>query len=137
MVLTPSGQLYKHDANITFAWEVQVPTLTPDTAIHHVSYTIVAVTAHLGSDKSGHYQTMLRTYPEVSDITAPSMWMFCDDCRLPERCWVFPPAFSRGITGIWLCRTDRLEMHLMEQPRPSPDTDLLSVLSGQTRLAGD
>ena len=134
MVMAPSGRLYKHDASIHFAWEVQVPVLTRDTAFKYVAYTIVAVVAHLGGSHGGHYQAMLRTYPEVSDLTAPSMWMFCDDCRLPQRCWTFPINFSQGITGFWLCRTDALEMHLMEQPRPDTNDALMTVLRAQTEL---
>ena len=134
MVMAPSGRLYKHAAGITFAWEVQVPVLTSDTAFKYVSYTIVAVVAHLGGSNGGHYQTMLRTYPEVSDLAAPSMWMFCDDCRLPTRCWTFPRNFSQGITGFWLCKTDALEMHLMEQPRPEQPDALLTVLRAQISL---
>lgn len=130
LVMTPGGALYKHEACITFAWEVHVPVLQTGTTLHTVPYTIVAVTAHLGDQKGGHYQTMLRTYPEVSDLAAPSMWMFCDDCRLPTRTWLFPDNFSQGITGFWLCRTDKLEMHLMEQPH-TPAVDLLTVLHAQ------
>ena len=129
-VMTPGGTLYKHAACITFAWEVHVPVILTGTTLHTVPYTIVAVTAHLGDQKGGHYQTMLRTYPEVSDLAAPSMWMFCDDCRLPTRTWLFPDNFSQGITGFWLCRTDKLEMHLMEQPH-TPDVALMTVLQAQ------
>lgn len=92
---------------------------------------IVAVTAHLGGLNGGHYQTMLRTFPEVSDLAAPSMWMFCDDCRLPERCWIFPSNFSHGLTGLWLCQADCLELRLMTQPRPATDDALLTVLHAQ------
>ena len=134
MVMTPTGTLYKHEAAITFAWEIPVPVLTTTTDLRYDMYTIVAVTAHLGHANGGHYQTMLRTYPEVSDLAAPSMWMHCDDCRVPMRCWEFPDNFSQGITGIWLCRTDALEMHLMSQPRPTMDMDLLNVLQSQQSL---
>ena len=134
LVMSPAGTLYKHDAAITFAWDIQVPVLGEGTDLRHEPYTIVAVTARLGTTLGGHYQTMLRTYPEVSDLTAPSMWMFCDDCRLPERCWVFPDNFSQGITDLWLCRTAALEMHLMNQPRQVPAHDLLAVLQAQPSL---
>ena len=136
MVMSPTGTLYKHDAVITFGWEVQVPILTTTTTLDMQAYTVVAVTAHLGSTQGGHYQTMLRTFPEVSDLAAPSMWMFCDDCRLPQRCWTFPDNFSMGISGLWLCRTTALEMHLATQPRPV-ESDLMAVLQSQPRLSDD
>ncbi|CAL1169052.1 unnamed protein product [Cladocopium goreaui] len=85
LVMTPTGTLYKHPAIINFAWEVQVPVMTAASELCTVPYTVVAVVAHLGDTQGGHYQTMLRTYPEVSNLAAPSMWMFCDDNRLPER----------------------------------------------------
>ena len=134
LVMTPTGTLYKHPAIINFAWEVQVPVMTAASELCTVPYTVVAVVAHLGDTQGGHYQTMLRTYPEVSNLAAPSMWMFCDDNRLPERCWNFPTNFSHGVTGFWLCRTDSLEMHLMTQPRAQSTDALLTVLTDQPCL---
>ena len=94
LVQTPTGTLTKCQAAITFGWEVQMPVLRT----HHCEwelYTIVACIAHQGDAQHGHYQCMLRTYPEVSDLAAPAVWMSCDDGRAPQKCLTLPEHFAK------------------------------------------
>ena len=76
---------------------------------------------------------MLRTHPEVSNLADPAMWMSCDDDRAPIRCLHPSQEFSKGLTCLWLCRADRMELHhLPAQPStPDPELDLLALLATQ------
>ena len=130
IVMTPNGNLTKSHAAVTFGWEVQIPVW----ATHHIdwtSYTVVACIAHQGDSQSGHYQCMLRTFPEVSDVAAPAIWMSCDDGRAPQKCLLLPDHFTRGLTCLWLCRTDKVELHHLPPVSMPDDTAILALLATQ------
>ena len=132
LVRSPQGELVKCHAAISFGWDVQMPALV-NNQCEWISYTVVACISHQGDADHGHYQCMLRTHPEVSNLADPAMWMSCDDNRAPIRCLQLPNEFSKGLTCLWLCRTDQLELHhLPAQPAP-PDQamDLLALLATQ------
>ena len=135
LVQAPSGRLSKCQAAINFGWEVQVPVLTAqDCTCMWTSFTVIACISHLGTAQNGHYQTILRTFPEVSDIANPSMWMMCDDGRTPYRILTVPALFAQGITCLWLCRSDRVEVHKLSpatDSAPSHEADLLTLLATQ------
>ena len=133
LVQHPNGALCKCQAAIRFAWEVPVPVLQASRC-EWTPYTIVACIAHFGADNSGHYQSMLRVFPEASDLAAPTMWLSCDDGRAPQRCLTISEEFARGITCIWLCRSDKVEMHRLRPPpdqRHTDDADILALLASQ------
>ena len=130
IVMTPNGNLTKSHAAVTFGWEVQIPVW----ATHHIdwtSYTVVACIAHQGDSQRGHYQCMLRTFPEVSDVAAPAIWMSCDDGRAPQKCLLLPDHFTRGLTCLWLCRTDKVELHHLPPVCMPDDTAILALLATQ------
>jgi len=84
MTHAPDGTVAKCQAALRFGWEVQIPVLGSHTCTW-MPYTVIACIAHLGGAQNGHYQAILRTYPEVSDLASPSMWMLCDDGHSPQR----------------------------------------------------
>ena len=77
MIHAPDGTVVKCQAALRFGWEVQIPVLGPH-ACTWMPYTVIACIAHLGGAHNGHYQALLRTFPEVSDLANPSMWMLCE-----------------------------------------------------------
>ncbi|CAL1139392.1 unnamed protein product [Cladocopium goreaui] len=67
MTHAPDGTVAKCQAALRFGWEVQIPVLGSHTCTW-MPYTVIACIAHLGGAQNGHYQAILRTYPEVSDL---------------------------------------------------------------------
>ena len=122
LVMTPTGALTKSHAAVTFGWEVQIPVW----ATHRMdwtSYTVVACIAHQGDAQQGHYQCMLRTYPEVSDLAAPAIWMLCDDGRAPRKacsCQNILPRVSHACGSVeqtkWNCTGCRMSGCRITQP---------------------
>ena len=98
-----NGQVQKLHTSVRFRWTIHLPILLQDTQVRWEPYQLVAAFAHLGGAHGGHYQALLKTFPETSDIACPSMWLFCDDNRTPTRCWSIPPQFEEGVTCMWLC----------------------------------
>ena len=128
LVQHPNGSVCKCQAAIRFEWEVHVPVLH-ESRCDWIPYTIVACIAHFGADNSGHYQSMLRVFPEASNLAAPTMWMSCDDGRAPERCLTIPEAFACGITCLWLCRSEQVDMHRLSPTPAQPGTDDATILA--------
>ncbi|CAL1163756.1 unnamed protein product [Cladocopium goreaui] len=133
MIHAPDGTVVKCQAALRFGWEVQIPVLGPH-ACTWMPYTVIACIAHLGGAHNGHYQALLRTYPEVSDLASPSMWMLCDDGHSPQRILNVPEIFAQGITCLWLCQTSKADFHRLAPGRDTAgidDTDLLALLATQ------
>jgi len=128
LVHHPNGSVCKCQAAIRFDWEVQVPVWR-ESNCDWIPFTIVACIAHFGADNSGHYQSMLRVFPEASNLAAPAMWMACDDGRAPERCLMIPEAFASGITCLWLCRSEQVDMHRLSPLPAQPGTDDAAILA--------
>ena len=139
VVSSPSGQLRKLTTALRFCWNIQLPLMQPEGICSWEPFQLVAALAHSGTMTGGHYQALLRTFPEVSDHAAPVTWLFCDDNAAPERCFAFPSGFEEGVTGLWLCRTRNLELHRLH-PTPEPrshdmDTNaLLATLDAQPNV---
>ena len=135
LIQSPTGTLCKCQAAINFGWDVQVPVLTDqDCTCTWMPFTIIACIAHLGTAQNGHYQTLLRTFPEVSNVADPTLWMLCDDGRTPQRTLTVPTRFAQGITCMWLCRADRVEVHKLAPAttdQVTSDADLLTLLATQ------
>jgi len=106
-----NGQVQKLHTSVRFCWTIHLPVLQQDTQVRWEPYQLVAAFAHLGGAHGGHYQALLKTFPETTDIACPSMWLFCDDNRLPTRCWSIPPQFEEGVTCMWLCKCSQVELH--------------------------
>ena len=133
MIHAPDSTVVKCQAAPRFGWEVQIPVLGPH-ACTWMPYTVIACIAHLGGAHNGHYQALLRTYPEVSDLASPSMWMLCDDGHSPQRILNVPEIFAQGITCLWLCQTSKADFHRLAPSRDTAgidDADLLALLATQ------
>ena len=133
MIHAPDGTVVKCQAALRFGWEVQIPVLGPH-ACTWMPYTVIACIAHLGGAHNGHYQALLRTFPEVSDLANPSMWMLCDDGHSPQRILNVPEIFAQGITCLWLCQTSKADFHRLATGRDTAgiaDTDLMALLATQ------
>lgn len=133
MIQAPDGTVVKCQAALRFGWEVQIPVLGPHTCTW-MPYTVIACIAHMGGAQNGHYQAILRTYPEVSDLASPSMWMLCDDGHSPQRILNIPEIFAQGITCLWMCQTSKADFHRLAPGRATTgiaDSDLLALLATQ------
>ena len=122
LVMTPTGALTKSHAAVTFGWEVQIPVWATH-RLDWTSYTVVACIAHQGDAQHGHYQCMLRTYPEVSDLAAPTIWVSCDDGRAPRKacsCQNILPRVSHACGSVeqtkWNCTGCRMSGCRITQP---------------------
>ena len=112
---------------VIFTGKIEVPEFATDgITCHWVPYFTVAVFAHFGADNAGHYQALLRIkYSGKNPVH--SSWMLCDDCRTPQLCHETPAGFHAGVTCVWLCREDTMELHdLYPQPAAS---ELLQMLA--------
>ena len=106
-----TGRLQKLHTVIRFCWLVQIPILQHDMPVRWEPYQLVAAFAHIGEAQGGHYQALLKTFPETTDLANPTMWLFCDDGREPQPRWTIPPQFEEGVTCFWLCRCNQVELH--------------------------
>ena len=122
------GQLRKLHTTVHFCWSVMVPLLQEGTEVTWIQYQIVAAFAHIGGPASGHYQALLKTYPDTSDLAAPSMWLFCDDGAVPSRCLTIPRQFEEGVTCIWLCRSDQVDLHRLPPAESQASQAALAML---------
>lgn len=117
---------------VLFTGLIQVPVFR-----HHgldcdwESYQTVAVFAHHGIDNAGHYQALLRTTDNLQQVNRAG-WLICDDCRKPQPSLGIPSNFHAGVTCLWLCRSDVMDLHQWPQPAtdavPATDT-LLQMLA--------
>ena len=139
-VQTPQGQLRKLRTAVRFCWAVHVPIMQTSGQCTWEPYQVIAAFAHLGDSRRGHYQAILRTFPDMHDLAAPTTWLFCDDRQIPTRCWTFPPMFEEGVTCFWLCKATALDLYqLPTHPEPEPlqsdmPTDLLAYLQQQPNI---
>ena len=137
-VRSPTGRLSKLRTAVRFCWEILLPILNSDATCHWDSFHMIAAFSHQGSQTNGHYQAILRTFPELSDLEEPTLWLHCDDHRRPERCLTLPPLFEAGATCFWLSRSSKVEMHRMHSTatRAPDDADnaVLQMLRTQPNL---
>ena len=137
-IQSPSGRLRKMYTAIHFCWTISLPLIHDDATCHWDTYQVIAAFAHFGGADHGHYQALLKTFPEVADMSAPTMWLYCDDNRPPERRWTLPEDFEKGITCFWLCKTSKLELHVLPPAAPTSadptEAAVLSMLSAQPAL---
>ena len=62
-----------------------------------VTYVLIAATAHLGLDGSGHYQTLLKVQPV--DLEGHSVrWLLTQDGQRPQPIWTPPKPFLQNLT---------------------------------------
>eukprot|EP00435_Cladocopium_sp_Y103_P014102 s4865_g3.t1 len=118
---TPLGTLQKLRTPITFYGPVDIPVFVSDgsTDCEWVSYGMTAAVAHTGDVSSGHYQALLHTAPVPWYEGVPVQWLHCDDHRAPVPRVDIPPGFQEGVTCIWMCRVDLIELHNLPRIQPS------------------
>ncbi|CAL1146434.1 unnamed protein product [Cladocopium goreaui] len=128
-----TGRLQKLHTVIRFCWLVQIPILQHDMPVRWEPYQLVAAFAHIGEAQGGHYQALLKTFPETTDLANPTMWLFCDDGREPQPRWTIPPQFEEGVTCFWLCRCNQVELHRLPSQVPvrqtTTDEALIALLA--------
>ena len=49
----------------------------------------------------------------------------------PQKCLLLPDHFTRGLTCLWLCRTDKVELHRLPPVSMPDDTAILTLLATQ------
>ena len=135
MVQTSKGAIYKMQTPIIFTGDIQVPVFQGSTLeCRWELYQAVAAFARYGESKAGHYKALLRTEPGHVGLDATAYWLDCDDCRKPKPGTYIPEGFMAGVTCVWLCRTDLIELHDWHQAPsvPPADTTLMHLLTGTT-----
>ena len=81
-----------------------------------IEYQIIALTAHLGADRAGHYRSALRIAPSLPSQTRPAEWLLTEDWKRPEPVWHLPNWLRRCATLYWLIRSDCI--HLLRYTNP-------------------
>lgn len=121
------GRLRKTDTPVFFGWNVAVPIFVDDgLECTWEPYQMTAAFAHQGDAATGHYQALLRTQPSIRHHNADTYWLHCDDDRPPRPSTMLPNQFQEGVTCIWLCRQDVIDLHAWEE-------DLLATPPGHAQ----
>ena len=82
-----------------------------------IEYQIIALTAHLGEDRAGHYRSALRIAPSLPFQTRPAEWLLTEDWQRPSPVWHLPNWLRRCATIYWMIRSDCI--HLLHYTNPS------------------
>ncbi|CAL1166069.1 unnamed protein product, partial [Cladocopium goreaui] len=121
------GRVRKTDTPVFFGGPIDVPVFTDDGLdCTWERYQMTAAFAHQGDAATGHYQALLRTQPSIRHPDADTYWLHCDDDRPPRPCRMLPHQFQEGVTCIWLCRQDLIDLHAWEE-------DLLTTPPGHAQ----
>eukprot|EP00435_Cladocopium_sp_Y103_P017505 s3302_g4.t1 len=137
-----NGIITKTDCCLTLDTEILVPVfVSTGIAYESTGYIPVAVIAHLGADREGHYRAILKMQPTVLSNSHPAQWMITEDSIAPQPVWAIPPWMIQNATIIWLVRTDLLSLPCYSSKRlafpdlaehaTSPDAALLTLLQAQ------
>jgi hypothetical protein len=95
-----------------------VPKFIDDTLrTEMIEYQIIALTAHLGEDRAGHYRSALRIAPSLPFQTRPAEWLLTEDWQRPSPVWHLPNWLRRCATIYWMIRSDCV--HLLHYTNPS------------------
>ena len=134
MVQTSTGRIYKMQTPVIFQGNIHVPIFQGGTLdCRWETYQAVAAFAHYGDSKAGHYRALLRTEPRHVGLDATTYWLDCDDCRKPQPCTYVPNGFMAGVTCVWLCRLDVMELHdCHSDPRPQMTESVLMHMLAST-----
>lgn len=119
------GGICKSSCEVEFSDEVQIPCFKgTGTAVEWVSYSVVALAAHLGQNDAGHYRSALRLKPMVTEDMNPFQWLLTNDDSDSERSWYLPEWMTQNVTTIWIVRLDSLylpEYHASVPPNASAE----------------
>ena len=141
-----TGDLTLCKSQVLLDAEVVVPIFRDaDASTDTTGYIPVAAAAHMGQDNSGHWRTILKGQPTITQHGRPATWLMTNDDTFPEPVWMVPDWFLSGITVIWMIRTDCLMLRWIADPASWPDDtapattptersqdDLLHLLKAQT-----
>ena len=132
MVQNANGVLYKMQTPVIFTGNIQVPVFQDNTLdCRWEQYQVVSAFAHYGNSTSGHYRALLRTEPGHIGPDATAYWLDCDDGRSPRPSMYIPEGFQSGVTCVWLCRLDLLDLYDWHRSPAAPTATnvLMQMLS--------
>ena len=123
------GCVTKSSCAISLESEVTFPVFSTGHALtcEMICYIPVAAAFHLGEDRSGHYQAILKIQPTVLNGPKPANWLITQDNDIALPVWGIPQTFAATLTVVWLIRSDCLQLPTyMEQllgtsPTAAPD----------------
>ena len=136
-----SGQIEKSGCVINLDSETILPIFC-DASLKHdfATYVLIAAATHLGVDRAGHYQALLKVQPTVTDGVRPIQWLLTQDNQRPEPIWRVPLLFLQNMTVAWLMRSDCISLPLYtEAPLAAspdfakdPEQQILELLQSTT-----
>ena len=94
-----------------------------------VSYIPIAAACHLGQDRAGHYQGVLKITPTIIQQHTPVTWLITQDNAKPCPVWHIPLKLKCNMTVVWLIRADC--MHLPNLPVSEQTMDDLQDAAGR------
>ena len=104
-----SGTIIRCTSHVDLETEVAMPAFSrSDTRTALTGYIPVAAAAHMGQDKAGHWQAILKGQPMVTMRGKPAAWLMTNDEISPEPIWQIPSWLASSLTEIWMIRTDCL-----------------------------
>lgn len=113
------GSISKIDCKLCCDDECFLPVYSDDRlSSYFLSYQVVCLMSHLGSDGAGHYRSALKVQPMVMGTTHPIRWLLTDDWREPSVTWTLPDWFLRNVTMVWLVRSDHMHCPSMRHFQP-------------------
>ena len=134
------GRVFKIDCKLCCDDECFLPVFSDDGLnSHFISYQVVGLMSHLGSDGAGHFRSALKVRPMVMGTTHPIRWLLTDDWRSPTMTWSLPDWFVRNVTMVWLVRSDRVMLPFYDEPaqsEPHAMSALLERLALDTPITG-
>ena len=135
----PDGSISKIACKLCCEDECFLPVFSDDKlSSHFLSYQVVGLMSHLGSDGAGHYRSALKVQPMVMGTTHPIQWLLTDDWRRPSATWALPEWFLRNVTMVWLVRSDQARLPVYgvsSDSEPNPMTILLDLLTKDTNAS--
>lgn len=143
LVHTSTDQIEKSSCAVNLDAETRFPVFSDGTlACAQIHYTLVAAAAHLGQDRSGHYQAVLKLQPTLLNSARPVQWLVTQDNQRPTACWRPSQLLCQNLTIAWFVRSDCLYLPKYHAevceadfaPAPSTVSDtLLALLSTATK----
>ena len=79
-------------------------------------YQVISAVAHQGQDSAGHCRSILKTWPDTSDLQTPCLFLLADDNVQPVRIWHEPAWFAKNVSCIWLCDCTWLDLQQIPAP---------------------
>ena len=102
--------------------------------IDWIPFRVVALTLHLGSDRAGHYRSVLKVHPDCVDPQQSMMYftsLITDDWTPPMRSWREHTWISTHVHCVWLGRCSEVNLpSLTVVPDATPDSPRAAPVRG-------